>query len=385
MPYAKEAGPAKEPRGNRPGSGVSMTRRLVVAQSAVILSMTATMLLVAMLVGPPVFDHHMHEAGHGNQPGVLEHATEAFRSAGSTSLLAGLGIATLVACLVSWFMVRRITAGLSALAGGARRVAQGVYDVPVQVPPSGPEIESVALAFNEMSSTIAHTEQTRRRLLTDLSHELRTPIAAIEVTLESVEDGVAELDATTIATLRQQAERLTRLARDISAVSAAEEGRLELDRAPVSLDALVRAAASSAKAACDVHDIALIVEAQTGCTVLVDGSRIGQVLDNLLTNAVRHSPPGSTIRLTARRLPDELVVEVCDEGTGISPEHLPHLFERFYRGDPGASSDDRAGTGVGLAISRAIARAHGGHLDADSEGPGRGASFCLHLPPRILC
>ena len=363
------------------GTRLGLAGRLVLAQVLVLVVMTATLTLFAWLVGPRVFNQHLREAGHGDQPHVLLHAQEAFRAAGIASASAGLLAALVATAAVGTLLFGRLGRSLTALSSGARRVASGHYDEPVRVADASPEIDELATAFNEMAHQIADTETTRRRLLTDLAHELRTPIAAIDVTLESLEDGVVDLDTRILATLRAQTARLTRLAVDIRDVSAAEEGRLDLHLRPVRVTDLLTDARAASAPAFAARSVGLRVEPPADDLVVdVDPTRISQVLDNLLRNALQHSPAESRVTLRASRRGPDVVVTVADQGSGIAPEHLPHLFERFYRADGGRHHASDEGTGVGLAISRSIARAHGGTLEARSAGPGQGAEFTLTLP-----
>ena len=356
----------------------SLSRRLVVAQFAVVLAMAAVMVLVAEIIAPTVFAAHMREAGHGDQPEVLDHAQEAFTSAGLTSIVVGLVLATIVATLVSLVVTRRLGRGLDALSVGASRVASGDYDRPVDMPHTGRELDAVADAFNDMAHRLATTEATRRRLLTDVAHEMRTPLAALDLVLEGLEDGVVAADVATFATLRTQADRLTRLATDLRDVSAAEEGRLDLRPEPVDLATVASGAVAGARAAYDQVGVRLDART-TSAPVRADPARLGQVLDNLLANALRHTPEGGSVVVTVVKEGQTARLVVADTGGGIAPEHLSHVFERFYRADPARRAPD-AGTGVGLSISRAIAQAHGGTLIASSPGPGQGATFTLTLP-----
>lgn len=363
--------------------GGSLTRRLVVAQVLVMGAMTMTVIAAAALIGPIVFGQHMREAGHGDQPMVLEHAQEAFRAAGLAAMGAGIAIAALGALASGLLLSRRIGGALDALSDGAARVAAGRYAEPVTVPKSGPELVAVAAAFNAMAAQIAETESTRRRLLTDLAHEMRTPVSAIEVMCEALEDGLTQADEATLATLRAQTGRLARLAADVSAVSAAEEGRLELRTQRVQVTSLVGRAIETAAPAFAARGVALTAQTEAEpvtSIVEADPARIGQVLDNLLRNALRHTPSGGRVRVLTRRDGPHALISVVDDGEGIGPQHLPHVFERFYRGDPGRRRDDATGTGVGLSIARAIALAHGGSLTAASDGEGRGATVTLRLP-----
>ena len=164
---------------------------------------------------------------------------------------------------------------------------------------------------------------------------------------------------------------------DINDVSRAEEGRIELDRSPQGVSGLLHAATEAHKEAYATKGVALTMDADPGLAVDVDRQRMGQVLGNLLTNALRHTPPGGRVTLEARQGPSKVTLRVADTGEGISPEHLPHIFERFYRGDT-ARDRDHGGSGVGLAISRALVQAHGGTLTATSTTAG--ATFTIDLP-----
>ncbi|RMB62453.1 sensor histidine kinase [Tessaracoccus antarcticus] len=342
--------------------------------------MTVSIVVAAALVGPAVFNDHMRRAGHGDQPDVLEHAQEAFYSAGLQSIGIGLLVAAVGALLVSVVTTRRLGRWLDALGRGALRVSAGRYDQPVQLDGSSPELERVADAFNGMSAQIQTTEARRRTLLTDVAHELRTPIAAIDVTLEALEDGVLIPGPDTYATLRAQSARLARLASDIRDVSTAEEGRPRLSLEDISTANVLEAFARQWTQRFAEAGVGLVIPAGPGVTIHADRARIGQVLDNLLANALRHTFSGGHVEVRCSVSDGLVLVEVVDDGEGIDPRALPHVMERFYRADPARSRADGSGTGVGLAIARAIARAHGGDLQAHSDGPGRGATFTLSLP-----
>lgn len=358
----------------------SLARRLLVGQTLVVLGMTVSIVVAAALVGPAVFNDHMRRAGHGDQPDVLEHAQEAFLSAGLQAIGVGLLVAAVGALVVSVVTTRRLGRWLDTLSGGAVRVSAGRYDQPVELAGSSPELERVADAFNGMAGQIQTTEARRRTLLTDVAHELRTPIAAIDVTLEALEDGVLVPGPDTYATLRAQSGRLARLASDIRDVSAAEEGRLILNPETASTADVVGEAVQHWGQRFEEAGVTLVHPAGPDIAIRVDRARIGQVLDNLLANALRHTPTGGHVEMRSSLVDGGVGVAVTDDGEGIDPEALPHVMERFYRADTGRSRIDGSGTGVGLAIARAIARAHGGDLHAHSAGRGRGATFTLSLP-----
>lgn len=246
----------------------------------------------------------------------------------------------------------------------------------------GREFDELAESFNRMASRLQDAERLRGRLLADVAHEVRTPVATMTAYLEALEDGVQVLDPVTIALLREQARRLTRLSEDLTAVTRAESGELTLDRRPTPPGDLVATAVGAGRERATEQGVDLRADVAAGLPdVLVDRLRIGQVLDNLVTNALRHTPPGGTVTAHAAPGPGGQVrLIVHDTGEGIAAEHLPHLFERFYRAD---TARDRAhgGSGIGLAICQALIHAHGGTITATSPGPGAGATFTITLPP----
>lgn len=363
----------------RRGRG-SIARRLLVGQSLVVVGMTVSIVVAAVLVGPAVFNDHMRRAGHGDQPDVLEHAQEAFYSAGLQSIGVGLLVAAIGALLVSLVSTRRLGRWLDALSRGALRVSAGRYDQPVQLAGSSPELERVADAFNSMAAQIQTTEARRRTLLTDVAHELRTPIAAMDVTLEALEDGVLAPGTGTYDTLRAQSARLARLASDIRDVSAAEEGRLHLTTVTTSSADLLEASARQWGPLFKEAGVTLRLDLAVDGVIDADPARMAQALDNLLGNALHHTPAGGHVELRSSTSGGGVLIEVVDDGEGMDADVLPHIMERFFRADPSRSRADGSGTGVGLAITRAIARAHGGDLRAHSAGAGKGSTLTLILP-----
>ena len=349
-------------------------------QTLVVVGMTLSIVLAAILIGPAVFAEHMRRAGHGGQQDVLDHAQEAFFSAGLQSIGVGLLVAAVGALVVTLISTRRLGRWLGALSGGAARVSAGHYEQPVVLVGSSPELERVADAFNGMALQIQTTELRRRTLLTDVAHELRTPIAAIDVTLEALEDGVLTPDAETYNTLRAQSSRLARLAADIRDVSAAEEGRQPMTPRVVTAACLVEQTFTEWSPRCEEAGVELATRVAEDSVVDVDTERIGQVMDNLMANALRHTSASGSVVIRSRMDDGLVLLEVVDDGEGIDADALAHVMERFFRGDPSRTRSAGSGTGVGLAISRAIVRAHGGDLTARSDGPGCGATFTVALP-----
>lgn len=370
--------PGRTPQG--PPRRGSLARQLLWSQLAVVAAMAVTASVVAAVLGPPLFERHMLEAGHAAQPDVLQHGEEAFVSAGLVALAVGLTIALLGAVLATTWVTRRLGDTVGELHRGAARVAAGDYSAPVALGDGAHELRAVASSLNALARRVGDTEATRRRVLTDLSHELRTPIATLGVLLEALEDGVAPWDADARARLREQVTRLERLAADMRDVSTFEEGRLGLRVEPLSLREVLGAALEPASRQFTERQVSLLVGPVPDVVVAADRVRLVQVLDNLLRNARQHTPSGGHVRVDVETDAAAVRVLVRDDGAGMTASEVPHVFERFFRGDPERRHDEGAGTGVGLTISRAIAEAHGGRLEAESPGPGLGSTFTLTLP-----
>jgi signal transduction histidine kinase len=255
--------------------------------------------------------------------------------------------------------------------------------VRIQAPAIGPEFTQLADAFNAMAARLADTETIRRRLIGDLAHEMRTPIASLEATVEAVVDGVLPLDAVTRATLVDQTGRLRHLVADMSAVSRAEERQLDLHAEPVKLGRLATDAVNAAQARYVAAGVQLDVRVADGAPVVrVDPHRVTEAVANLLDNALRHTPSGGSVHVVVSTDPRGAVLEVADTGTGFDPADAERLFERFYRADTSRTRSS-AGSGIGLTIARAIVQAHGGTLTAASDGPQAGATFRIHLPAHL--
>ena len=370
--------PAREPRLWRAG----LAGRLLLAQTLVVLTGTLTAWLVAVVVGPTLFHNHLAQANFGSSSAQTLHSEEAYRSANAIALSLALLAALVAAMAVSVFVTRRIGRSVATIANAASSVAQGRYDVTVPPPGLGAEFEALAAGFNQMAGQLRSVERARSRLLADLGHEMRTPLATLEGYLEALEDGVATLDPPTASLLRSQTRRLARLSEDIGAVSRAEEGRVGLETRMVQPASLVTAAVDSAAEAYRVKGVRLLRQTPTPLPDLpLDPDRMGQVLGNLLDNALRHTPSGGTVTVSAVRLPGKggFELAVADTGDGIPIAHLPHVFERFYRVDA-ARTRDHGGSGIGLAIAKALVEAHDGQLTVVSPGIGQGSTFRIHLP-----
>lgn len=355
--------------------------RLFIAQTVVLSAGVLTAGLVAALLGPQLFHAHLVQAGH-LEDATLLHIDEAYASSSLISLSTALLTALVLAVGVTWYVTKRITRPLHALGRAAHAMADGQHDVRVPETGHGTEIDALGKAFNDMALRIEQTETTRRRLLTDIAHELRTPLATLTARLEGLEDGVSTWNTDSLRIFRSQLDRLSRLANDLSEVSRAEEHRLSLHPELVDVNTLVQTTAESARSAFKDKNVALLIEAYGSghpAHVTGDPHRLGQLLENLLSNALRHTPPRGTVTLSVTSSNGHVAITVRDTGEGIPASQLERVFERFYRSDTARHADGR-GSGVGLTIARGIAESHGGNLHALSTADQHGATFILQLP-----
>jgi signal transduction histidine kinase len=362
--------------------GAGLAGRLLGAQTLVLVTGTATAWLIAANVGPSLFHEHLASQSVGATPSQIEHTEMAYQSANVVSLSLALLASLAVAMAVNVYIARRIGRSVASIANAASDVAGGHYEVRVPSPGLGAEFDDLASGFNQMAGRLGTVERTRRRLLADLGHEMRTPVATLEAYLEALEDGVATLDAGTTELLRSQTRRLARLSEDIGTVSRTEEGQVRLDLRTRHPKLVVAAAVDSVAEAFEARGVRLVTDIADGLPELsVDPERMGQVLANLLDNALRHTPAGGVVTVSATDFgrAGDVALSVADTGEGIPDEHLPHVFERFYRVD---AARDRAhgGSGIGLAIAKALVEAHGGELTATSPGAGKGSTFRVVLP-----
>jgi signal transduction histidine kinase len=352
---------------------------MILAQALVLGAGALTTWVVASAVGPGLFHDHLARAGDIHTAAETRHIEEAFGSALLVSVTVALLTSVAAALVVSWYFSRRVQRSINIVTGAAAEIAAGRFGTRVPPPGLGHEFDTLAEDYNALAARLEVVETTRRRMLADLAHEMRTPLATIDAHLEAVEDGVRDLDPPTMAVLRSSTGRLRRLAEDVTAVSRAEEGNLELTPRRLDLTGLVRSVADAAWDRFTAKNVQLRLEAPGAAIACVDPDRVGQVLTNLLDNALRHTPPRGSVTLSCLREGASVVLRVSDTGDGIPAEHLPHLFDRFYRVDT-ARDRGHGGSGIGLAIVKAIVEAHGGTVAASSPGPGRGATFTVRLP-----
>lgn len=357
-----------------------LVARLLTAQVAVIGIGALALVGTAAMVGPPLFAEHLSRTGE-DSPMVTEHATQAFASSFAIAVGVSLLVSLLVAGLVALLFVRRVAAGVVELADAADAIAAGDLGVDVPGRGFGTEMTRLSGAFARMAGHLAASEATRTRMLADLAHELRTPLATLEAYVDGLEDAVVPADPASFAVMREQVARLRRLAVDVREASAAEEHALSLHREPVDPRELADSAVRFAQPSFQAKGVILDLDARSGCPqVLADRTRLQQVLGNLLANALRHTRPGGHVTVGVRAGRSGAEISVADDGEGIPTDQLEAVFTRFHRVDAARTSHDGSGAGLGLTIARAIVSEHGGTLTATSPGPGQGATFTVRLP-----
>ena len=357
-------------------------RRLLLSYVVVIAIGSATLFIAVGLVGPRAFDAAMGHAMAG-MDGMTDMMSALVRSAYQDAIQTALGIAiaaaAVTAVVASVALSTRVSRPIGRLAQASSRIAAGHYAERVPVS-SDDEIGQLAESFNTMAASLESTERRRLQLVGDVAHELRTPIATVDGYLEGLEDGVIKPSDPTWKLLRGETSRLARLVNDLQELWRAEARQLPLSLARLDVDTELRAAAERFATLAQEEGIVIrAAVASDRLAVRADVERLGQIVDNFLSNAVRHSPRGSVVTLAAAMDRDGVAISVTDQGPGLSEDQLERVFERFYRVD---SSRSRAlgGSGIGLAIARALAEAMGGRVEAFSEGQGRGSTFRVVLP-----
>ena len=293
-------------------------------------------------------------------------------------LLVAGAIAAFLALAMARFLARGMTQPLRDMAEAARSMARGDYRQKVEAQ-SRDEVGQLAVAFNRMAGEMESVERLRHDLVANVSHELKTPISALRARLENLLDGVEKPNPDVLAVMLNQSERLSRLVDQLLDLSQLESGSVPLTREPVELAPLVQRVAGDVTASRPDRTVEVRSDVPRDLPMVEgDPERLHQVLFNLLDNAYRFTPTGGVVTVRAAQENGALRVSVEDTGPGIPEEHLPLVFERFYRADPSRSRED-GGTGIGLAIARSVVEAHGGRIWAEST-LGKGATFSFVLP-----
>ncbi|MCL4531857.1 MAG: ATP-binding protein [Actinobacteria bacterium] len=288
-------------------------------------------------------------------------------------------ISAIIAIAAGLFVSRKITRPLSRLAAASQEVASGRLDRRLEVT-SDDELGRVSSTFNAMAESLQRNEEARRHMVADIAHDLRTPLAVIQGTVDGMLDGVIAPDRDNMESIKEEVALLTKLVADLRTLSLAEAGQLKLDRSKVDLLAFAQRAVLKVEPMARGRGISCRVEGQTPAPVVeIDSDRMGQVLGNLLDNALRYTPEGGTITVSVdRNAAGRAVLSVADTGIGISSADLAHIFDRFYRADRSRTRKS-GGSGLGLAIVKQLVLAHDGRVWAESR-PDAGSRFSIELP-----
>jgi len=386
--------PTRAADGDADGRSGRHSRGLMARVFAANLAVVAVAAVSAILAGwafaPLLLERHvesmMRMSSHG--PGFERMAADldaAYRLALGQSIAWAVAIASVAAVVVAWAVTNRLVAPLRALREASSAIAAGRRGARLDVGAPG-EIGELAVSFNAMATALDEADVVRRRLVTDLAHELRTPLSNLRGYVEALEDGVFEFDDDTRRALGRQVERLERLVTDLGALHDLEAGQVPLALERTDLAEVVRTGAAAVTARFAEREVELRVALPPqGVWVRADPVRTGQVLENLLDNALRHTPVGGRVDVAVSASPDVARVEVRDTGPGVAEHDREAVFHRLYRGDPSRPAGSGAGSGVGLTIAKALVERQGGAIGVDAA-PGGGARFWFTVPvaaPRL--
>jgi len=301
-------------------------------------------------------------------------------------LIGAVVAAVLLAGAAGAFLSRRIARPLEGLARAASAVAGGDLNQTAPTDSNIRELHSLGEAFNHMTTSLRQSDQVKNAFIADVTHELRTPLTVINGTIETLEDGAlddVEGRGPLLASMQRETARLIRLVNDLLVLTRADAGALNLKIACIDLGELARARCENLSALAAFRRVALKVDVREQAEVWGDADRLSQALDNLLDNAIRYAPDDFTVTVTIQQEGNEISCAVSDQGPGIPAQHLPLIFERFYRVEP---SRDRhsGGSGLGLAIVRSLVTAQGGRVNVEST-EGQGTTITFWLPAGENC
>ncbi|GAA1641274.1 sensor histidine kinase [Catellatospora bangladeshensis] len=295
----------------------------------------------------------------------------------ATPIALAVGVVTVPIMLGTLLLSRHVLRPIRGLTVAARRFGEGALEQRVTVA-GGDELARLAVTFNRMADSLQRSEERQRRMIADVAHELRTPLANLRAYLEALEDGLVTADAALFRSLHEETLLQQRIVDDLQTLALAEAGELRYHRAPVSLGDLLESCRTAHQPSASAASVELDVVADPAVVVEGDPDRLRQALGNLVTNAVRHSPAGATVTLEAVRVGREVLLKVVDRGSGIADADQGRVFDRFWRADP-ARRRSSGGSGLGLAITRQIVLDHQGSISLTSA-VGAGTTFTIRLP-----
>lgn len=305
---------------------------------------------------------------------IEQNFMESFRK----SIILGSLLTIIIAVLLSLILSRHITKPLEQLMEGIQRVRSGDKTNRIKIETKD-EFEKIGNAFNEMTEQLRKNEEARRTLVADVAHELRTPLSVLQGQLELIQDGVLPLNQENTAKLNDEVLRLSRLVNDLQQVSLAEAGKLPLKLSETNISELINDVIFNFQFLAEEKGIKIIYNNSiVNRKIKIDRDRIKQVLINLIGNALKSTGENGKIVITSEEIEEKLIVSIQDTGIGIAKEHLPYIFDRFYRTDTGRNRE-AGGSGLGLAITKGYVEAHNGTITVESE-LGKGTTFTFSLP-----
>lgn len=308
---------------------------------------------------------------------TLRDALNEFRSALGAPLVQSAFMGLVIAVLLSIIVSRTIARPLLKIADAAHAVAAGDTVAPVAVT-GPPEVRTLADSFNHMTSEVRAAQQTQQDFLVNVSHDLKTPLTSIQGYSQAIMEGAAEDPVQAASIIHEEAARLNRMVADITDLARLQDGQLALQQVELDIAQIVEAVGQRLAIVAERREIDLRLDVEPMPLIKGDGDRLAQVVTNLISNAVKYTPRGGTIRVKTQVNNGGVELCVQDSGLGLSKEDLPRIFERFYQVDK--ARGPRRGTGLGLAITREIVQAHGGTISASSAGENRGSTFTVWLP-----
>lgn len=357
----------------------SLRTRLALSHIVVVAVGATTMLIAGNRLSPALVGDHFrqmeemaggmmgHSAVVNLEQGILEGFNRALLIAAAASVVVAL-IATAVSS-------SRLLRPLEAIRRATRRLANGDYQHRIESP-AETELAALAADVNALAAALEETETRRMRLISEVAHELRTPLATMKGYMEGLIDGVFPPSTEVYAATAREAERLERLASDLAELSRSEEGQVEFDVRRVDLAALARDVVARLRPQFEDGRVELEVTFTGPLWVEADPDRMAQVLTNVVGNALTYTPEGGEVSVHGEQRRGVVRIAVVDTGRGLTPEQIDIVFERFYRADRSVPG----GTGIGLTIARSIVQRHGGDITVSSEGPGRGSVFTIEVP-----
>lgn len=365
--------------------------KLFLSYLVVIFVGVLVLVIASQYTVPSAFGRHMYGMGRMMGQGMWQELGPAstempadlyreFRLSFFEALRYAVFAAILAAVAVGIFFSRRVIAPLRAVMAATQHISDGHYDERVQVDGTD-EISQLAMHFNQMAEKLEQVESMRRRLIGDVAHELRTPLTVIKGSMEGLMDGVLPATSETYSEIHRETERLNHLVDDLQELSRVEARAYQLDIRSVDVSNLVATVIKRLGHQFDEKRVTLTSSLpRESMHLLADEDRAVQIISNLIGNALQYTPSGGQVSLDVSRVGNEARFLIKDTGVGIPPEHLAHIFDRFYRVDKSRSRQNGGGSGIGLTIARHLVEAQGGRIWAESEGESKGSVFAFTLP-----